>query len=169
MNKFDESLESKVNKHINYYNGLPNVSSDEDYDSLYEIVKEDLKDYLLKDIKQKFQYLNKDLKQKYELELDEDNLYYSLEMNPNKANSNSYNKKGEEFTERWGLPIKIKNSSEVDEFYLLYEGYKITHDENGKSYLFKEYSNDCLEDFIENGPEMEKDICQITSKYTTPL
>ena len=168
MKDYNYFLENDVNKHIHFHNKIPKINSNKDYDSLFKIVKDDLNEYLKKDIQKKFSYLNKKIKEKYGLEIDENNLYYSLDMKNNKVSNNSYNQVNEEFHERWGLPIKIKNSYNIDEFYLLDEGFKVIHD-NGKSYLLKDYSNRCLEDLIENGTDMKKDICKLTSKYTTPL
>ncbi len=161
---YDLSKKDDVEKHVICYNQIPRLDSGDSYDSLFDILKNDLDRYIKDDIKEKYHYLKSDLKENYDLKLNDDSIFYFLNVKSNDVEKKSYDRKGEEFIERWGLPVSINgNNTKFDRFYIVDEGFKIIYDKNNL-HTFRGYSKECLEDFIKNGKDLKIDSCKYNIK-----
>lgn len=123
--------------------------SEEDYDSLYRKISDDLFNVIYSEVKNYYDRIPKKLKKNYSMKLIDNELYYSMDLKPYDSESEKL------FRERLGFPVSV-NSDKLKEFYLLNNGEKVAHDENGIIVL-KNNSYDCLEDLIKYGSNLSED------------
>ncbi|MFW6024788.1 MAG: hypothetical protein ACOCRX_00450 [Candidatus Woesearchaeota archaeon] len=159
LNEENKEIPDNSKDYINYIKKVPTIITQKNYDSLFDLVNNELKDHLFNKIKTQYDKIDDEIKKDYKLKLNEENIFHYLDM---KYDESGYYPRGGVFIERWGFPVEVNNSDEINKFYITDNGNKILYDSKG-GLIFKRDDKESLEDFITHGKKV-KDMLESKEK-----